>query len=100
MARYRIICTNQEPSNVSNDRAHIVVVGTVSSTSTNVKFWLLKEVPAAMDNGDTFYTLGEQSRKTAEVEKYKCGNCLETHIRSDADAVKDNNLDNLPTCKR
>lgn len=26
MAEYRIICTKQEPSNVPNDRAHIVAV--------------------------------------------------------------------------
>jgi hypothetical protein len=26
MAEYRIICTTQEPSNVPNDRAHIVAV--------------------------------------------------------------------------
>jgi len=34
MAEYRIICTTQEPSNVPNDRAHIVAVGTGSSAST------------------------------------------------------------------
>ena len=100
MAEYRIICTTQEPSNVPNDRAHIVAVGTGSSASTYDKYWLLKEVLKAMDNGDTFYTFGETSRQRAEVEKYKCANCLETHIRSTPDAVKDNNLDSLPGCKR
>ena len=98
MARYRIICTTQEPSHVPHDRAHIVAVGTGSSASTYDKYWQLSEVLKAMDSNDTFYTFGELSRKTAEVEKYKCPNCADTHIRSAADAVKDNNLDNLPAC--
>ena len=34
MAEYRIICTTQEHSNVPNDRAHVVAVGTGSSAST------------------------------------------------------------------
>jgi Protein of unknown function (DUF3892) len=100
MAEYRIICTTQVPSNLPNDRAHIVAVGTGSSASTYDKYWSLSEVLKAMDNGDTFYTFGELSRKTAAVEKYKCPNCLQTHIRSTPDAVKDNNLDNLSGCKR
>lgn len=44
MAEYRITCTAQEPSNMPNDRAHIVAVGTGSSASTYDKYWLLKEV--------------------------------------------------------
>ena len=100
MARYRIICTTQQPAQLPNDRAHIVAVGTGSSASNPEKYWLLNEVLAAMDKGDTFYTLGETSGKTASVEKYKCPWCSLTHIRSSPDAVKDNNLDNLPRCQR
>jgi hypothetical protein len=99
MARYRIICTTQEPSTVPNDRAHIVAVGTGASASSSDLYWQLSEVLTAMDRGDTFYTFGETSRKTAEVEKYKCPRCSETHIRSNPDTVQDNNLDNLATCK-
>ena len=83
-----------------NDRAHIVAVGTGSSASTYDQYWLLKEVLKAMDAGDEFYTFGETSLQRAEVEKYKCADYSETHIRSTPDAVKDNNLDSLPGCKR
>jgi hypothetical protein len=101
MARYRIICTTQQPAQLPNDRAHIVAVGTIASGSTASaysKYWQLSEVLKAMDSGDTFYTFGEKSRKTAEVEKYQCPSCAQTHIRSSPDHVTDNNLDNLPRC--
>jgi hypothetical protein len=98
MPRYRIICTTQEPSHVPHDRAHIVAVGTGATASTYDKYWQLNEVLQAMDRGDDFHTFGEQSRKTAAVEKYTCPNCSYTHIRSTPDAVTDNNLDNLRKC--
>lgn len=99
MAQYRIICTTQVPPQVPNDRAHIVAVCTGSSASKCDRYWKLSEVLAAMDCGDTFYTFGELSRKTASVHKYICPFCSQTHIRSSPDAVKDNNLDNLPKCE-
>lgn len=102
MARYRIICTAQQPVQVPNDRAHIVAVGTIdpaSTSSTYTKYWQLSEVLKAMDAGDKFYTQGEQSGETAAVDKYTCPSCTKTHIRSAADATTDNNLDNLPRCQ-
>lgn len=101
MAQYRIICTTQEPPQLPNDRAHIVAVGTIdtgSAASRYDRYWKLGEVLAAMDRDDTFYTFGQASPKKASVEKYVCPWCSRTHIRSSPDAVKDNNLDNLPTC--
>jgi hypothetical protein len=100
MASYRIICTTQEPAQLPNDRAHIVAVGTGTSASTYDRYWQLSEVLAAIDRGDTFHTFGETSRKTASVDKYKCPWCSQIHIRSNPDAVTDNNLDNLPNCSR
>jgi len=99
MARYRIICTAQQPPQVPNDRAHIVAVGTGLSAAGYDKYWMLTEVLTAMDRGDKFYTHGEASQQTVSVEKYKCPWCSQTHIRSSPDAVKDNNLDNLPRCQ-
>jgi hypothetical protein len=98
MAEYRIVCTTQEPSQVPNDRAHIVAVGTGSSASHYDRYWQLSEVLAAMKDDDKFYTFGETSHQRAEVKEYECPNCSQTHIQSDRDAVKDNNLDNLPNC--
>ena len=101
MARYRIICTTQQPAQLPNDQAHIVAVGTIdpnSTASTHSKYWQLSEVLKAMDGGDTFYTLGEQSGKTASVGPYTCSWCRQIHTKSSPDAVKDNNLDNLRRC--
>lgn len=98
MARYRIVCTNQEPADQPPTHAHIVAVGTGIITTEYTRKWTLDEVLKAMKGGDTFYTKGAQSGKVAEVERYTCRPCQRDYIRSDADAVKDNNLDSLPSC--
>jgi hypothetical protein len=99
MSQHRIVCTTQEPSYLPNDRAHIVAVGTGLPSGYD-RYWQLSEVLAAMDQGDGFYTYGEQSQKVALVHKYICPWCSKTHVRSAPDAVPDNNLDNLPRCTR
>ena len=98
MAEYRIVCTMQVPSQVPNDRAHIVAVGTGASASNYDHYWKLQEVLDAMGRGDTFYTFGVSSQKRASVSSYTCPFCSQRHIRSGPDAVTDNNLDNLPRC--
>jgi len=96
MESYRIVCTEQETEPTTH--AHIVAVGTGANPDSAKKRWTLNEVLAAMDGGDTFYTKGESSGKVARVEKYVCGSCRRTHIRSAPDAVADNNLDSLRRC--
>ena len=98
MARYRIVCTTQEPVNEPNRNAHIVAVGTGNDPARVDRRWTLDQVLRAMDSGDSFYTQGVQSGKIAAVEKYQCPYCRRTFIRSTPDAVADNNLDNLPRC--
>mgnify|MGYP000271247425 CR=1 FL=1 len=98
MTAYRIVCTVQEPVTQPTTHAHIVAVGTGTNPQTYSQRWTLAQVIAAMDRGDTFYTQGVTSGKTARVEKYTCPKCRGTHIRSASDAVQDNNLDNLPRC--
>ena len=98
MASYRIICTDQVPVTEPNRTAHIVAVGTGTDPGRYNRRWALDEVLSAMDGGDRFYTQGVQSGRVANVEKYTCVNCRRTFIRSTADAVADNNLDNLPRC--
>jgi len=98
MTNYRIICTTQEPVSQPTTHAHIVAVGTGATAQHYTQRWTLAEVLAAMDRGDTFYTRGESSGREARVEKYTCTACWRTWIRSTADAVQDNNLDNLPRC--
>lgn len=99
MARYRIVCTEQEPITEPTTHAHIVAVGTGTDPDKAEKPWTLNEVLAAMDKGDSFYTQGQTSGRVAEVEKYVCAQCRRTWIRSTPDAVKDNNLDSLRRCR-
>ena len=99
MARYRIVCTEQEPVTEPTTHAHIVAVGIGTDPDKADKRWTLNEVLAAMDKGDSFYTQGQTSGRVAEVEKYVCSQCKRTWIRSTPDAVKDNNLDSLRICR-
>ncbi|MCI0640467.1 MAG: DUF3892 domain-containing protein [Gemmataceae bacterium] len=98
MASYRIVCTDQAPADKPPSHQHIVNVGTGTNPIRADKRWSLQQVLDAMDKGDTFYTIGERSGKRAEVDKYWCTPCGRWFIRSHADAVQDNNLDNLPRC--
>lgn len=97
MARYRITCTEQEPVAAPVSHQHIVRVGTGSDDGWSRK-WTVNEVLTAMREGDQFYTQGKTSGKVAQVEPYTCTRCQRTYIRSAADSVADNNLDNLPRC--
>ena|ERR1700675_1229818 len=100
MSQYRIVCTTQVPVSAPTLHAHIVNVGTGDDPESYSKYWTLAEVLAAMDNGDTFYTIGVASGQRAEVKKVLCPSCPKTFIiRSARDAVKDNNLDSLRICR-
>ena len=99
MTSYRIVCTKQEPTNEPPAHAHIVAVGTGTTSDGYDRKWSLAEILQAMRRGDTFYTIGRRSGKRAQVESYACTLCHRTHIRSGADRVEDNNLDNLSSCR-
>lgn len=98
MTIYRIVCTTQEPIAAPHDRAHIIEVGVGLDPDSAEARLSLSEVIQKMDNGDRFYTKGNLSGREAQVEKYYCQRCYRWHIRSTADAVSDNNLDNLRRC--
>lgn len=98
MTSYRIVCTQQEPSDQPTTHAHIVAVGTGTAPDSYDRKWTLSEVLQAISRGDTFYTMGRTSGRRAQVEAYTCTLCHRTHIRSAADRVEDNNLDNLSRC--
>jgi hypothetical protein len=98
MARYRIVCTTQEPVAAPRSHQHIVKVGTGEDSSRASRDWTLAQVVAALDAAETFYTKGTQSGKEATVSAVSCPACGHRIIRSAADAVADNNLDNLRTC--
>jgi hypothetical protein len=96
--RYRIICDNQQPVAVPKNHAHIVQIGTGTTTQHYEKLWMLAQVIAAIERGDTFYTQSPSTGKQAAVIVVACGVCRHNIVRSTADAVADNNLDNLPEC--
>lgn len=95
---YRIVCTEQVPAAAHPRDAKIVAVGTGTDPDRADQRWTVSDVVSAMDRGDRFYTRGKASGKAAWVEKYWCAPCGEWHIRSEADAVTDNNLDSLREC--
>ena len=89
--QYRIICTTQVPIYQPTTHAHIVEVGTGTSPDTYTRRWTLDEVIRAIDAGDSFYTYGERSRRSAWVQKVLCPVCRPARwiIRSAPDAVTD-----------
>lgn len=98
MTDYRIVCTEQQPCGSNAHRAHIVAVGVGSDPDQANERLTLEEVIRKMPLGDRFYTVGQRSGKRANVETFKCAYCSKTHIKSTADAVTDNNLDELRFC--
>lgn len=97
--KYRIVCTNQVPVNQPRTHAHIVRVGTGTTPQQWSRMWELAEVIQAIRSGQhQFYTQSPSTGRQASVLVVPCGVCARDIIRSAADAVRDNNLDNLPSC--
>lgn len=97
MARYRVVCTVQNPCHLPNSLAHIVQVGTGSDAGWN-ELLTVHQVYERMNRGDTFYTLGDRTDWTAEVHPFEC-RCGAGTLRSSPDATTDNNLDSLNRCR-
>jgi hypothetical protein len=95
--RYHIVCTRQSQVTGSRPHPHIVSVGTGTPQGYN-RTWTVDEVIAAMGRGGVFYTESPSTGRVAKVEAYTCRVCGRRWIRTTADAVPDNNLDNLPSC--
>jgi hypothetical protein len=92
---YRIVCVDlAKPSR----HEHILTVGMGADPDRADAKWAVEQVRAAIRNGDHFYTESLSTGDEAEVEPYDCGCGVKT-IRSTADAVTDNNLDNLRPCR-
>lgn len=84
MATYRIVC-------VEKGRGGIHAVGTGADAGQADKRWTVAEVRQAIRAGHRFYTESPSTGKKADVEPFDT-------IRSTADHVTDNNLDNLRGC--
>jgi hypothetical protein len=94
MATYRIVCVN-----TLHPHRHITHVGTGNDAGANEQ-WTVEQVRAALRNGHRFYTVSPSTGLTADVRADDCriNGCTVKTIRSTADAVTDNNLDNLRIC--
>jgi hypothetical protein len=95
MASYRIVCVE-----TAHPHRHITHVGTGSDPGRATNRWTVADVRSAIQRGHRFYTVSSSTGRTAEVEPYDYhynGGVIRT-IRSSADAIWDNNLDNLRAC--
>jgi Protein of unknown function (DUF3892) len=81
---YQIIC-------VVKDRGHIAEVGITNDGRTYARKLTVAQVRQSIRDGHHFYTVSPSTGKKAYVEPHDT-------IRSRADAVTDNNLDNLSRC--
>jgi hypothetical protein len=96
MRTNRIVCVKSE-----HPHRHIVSVGIGDSAGTPMITKSVDAVRRDIDAGDVFETYSPSTGKLAKVKKDSCGKegCQVNTIRSNADAVADNNLDNLPVCR-
>lgn len=97
MPSYRVVCTRQEPPGQPHTDAHIVSVGT-GTPASHSRIWTVADVYAGMDAGDAFYTESVSTQVRAQVNKWSCRTCSRPTLKSSADSIRDNNLDNLPRC--
>lgn len=90
--KYRIVRVDK-----NKKRCHITAVETVSSPGAATAKWTVKEVRKAIKEGVYFYT-EDAARNEAQVKRFKCGKCGKGTIRSKADGIPGDNLDNMPPC--
>jgi hypothetical protein len=97
VAEYQIMCviksTNPRSSSPDASHDHITDVGFGNGVT-----WTVKEVLDAIQTKDTFFTVSPTTHTRAEVGEYTCNDCRLQTLRSHADGVWNNNLDNLPVC--
>jgi hypothetical protein len=92
MADYQIVCVDRVAAH-----GHITHVGLSGLPGV----WTVAQVRGSMSRGNAFYTVSPSTRESAGVEPYDVVHLEQTieTIRSGADAVPDNNLDNLQGCR-
>jgi hypothetical protein len=100
MSQHRVVCTIKEPASQPRSHAHIVELGTSSDGRKFDKLWTLLEIYTSIDSGDEFFTVSPSTGRRSLVQKYNCHVCNHfPTVRSDTDAVRDNDLDRLPRCQ-
>jgi hypothetical protein len=91
----RIVCVETE-----YPHRHINAVGIGDDPNSADFRWTVEQVRTAIYNGQRFFTKSPSTGRTADVEPYdvNVGGRIIYTIRSAADCVPDNNLDNLRVC--
>jgi hypothetical protein len=95
MASYRIVCVETE-----HPHRHITHVGVGNDPSSASERLSVIDVRRAFADGHRFVSISPSTGRTADVRPDDCriNGCTVKTIRSTADAVHDNNLDNLRVC--
>lgn len=94
MSDYQIVCVERLESH-----EHITHVGTGIPSRADER-WTVAQVRSKITTGDVFFTRSPSTGHDAKVEPYDAvvnGTTIKT-IRSTADAIFDNNLDNMRAC--
>lgn len=96
MSTYQIVCVNTE-----HPHRHITHVGLGTTQGGYHARLTVAEVRSLLRAGHRFITVSPSTGSTADVRPDDCkyAGCTVETIRSTADAVTDNNLDNLATCQ-
>jgi hypothetical protein len=92
MTVQRVTCVTKSIPTTTGHK-HIIEVGVMGEP----KPLTVPQVYARMSQGVTFYTVSPSSGKVALVKEDECA-CGVATLRSHADAIPDNNLDNLTPC--
>jgi len=98
MASWRVVCVKRGTIKHPKPHSHITGVGTGDRADWADMRWTLREVLAAMEEGDTFYTWSEATGRITPIETYECPQCGSTCIRSSEGSAPDNNLDAMRNC--
>ncbi len=98
MAEHQIVCVDGEYAAKGGAHRHILSVGTGTATGKPRQIWTVQQARKRIKSGtDEFYTVSETTKARASVRRFTC-DCGVKTLRSEPDTVKDNNLDNLPSC--
>lgn len=89
MSEYLITCVRKSAPTEAGHQ-HIVGVGVGRRQAT------VKDIYLLMDDGHAFRTVSPSTGREVPVAKYRC--CGLDTLRSHADGLWDDNLDNLPGC--
>jgi hypothetical protein len=96
MSARRIVCIETE-----HPHRHIVAVGLGAEASKASERLTVDQVRSAIENGDSFYTVGSVTEEVALVSPDDCRihGCTIRTIRTHPDDARDDNLDEMRACR-